>query len=201
MDNNEVVRMTMSYTIAAGSVAQNVFYWRLATTGLGVPDVQIMSTLTDWTENEWFTAWSDIGSDTAEIRDIDLAIVNSNGEIKRVIGSTSIGLAGLVGGDPTPAAVSGYIRATTDLTRAAGSKYIPGMAEGQVAAGLFDIEAVADLLFLLAEWLTPILVQAGAELISGVLSKQIDNFVDFNGTGTVSNVPAYQRRRKPQVGS
>jgi len=195
----EVIRLTMFYTAPAASVAENVFHFVVAVEA--IDDEDILPLMVNFTEDQWAPSWDSLASIEAELDIINADVMNLDGTVNRNLGQFGINLPGTDNSSVLPAANSGYLNAATALPKARGSKYVPFMSEGSVSAGSFDPAALVDLAFLLAIYVTTQSSGGAGVLIPGILSKTLQVFEEFNQTGLIRDEPAYQRRRKLNVGS
>lgn len=195
----EIIRAVISYGLATGSTAQNVFYWEVQ--GDSDTDANLLQFLTDWAEDDWGVLWDNNAENSADMFLIEVDVLNGDGTVKRNIGENSISVVGLDTAGQTAAGVAGYIQATTERAKSLGKKYVPGYGEGSVTDGAFISSVLTNLAAMLVLWLLDIPMTGAAVLAPGVLSRVTDTFQEFTGGGYVTDVPAYQRRRKPGVGS
>lgn len=193
------VRMTMHYAVPNASAVQNVFHWTLADANIG--NTNLLADLLDWAENTWGDAWKALASSTVEIDSIDVSVVLDNGSLVYNVGSGVVGLAGAGGSDTGAAAVSAYMSVPTSHVGSRASKYVPGIDDTKVTDGALTTAAVTSLGALLDVYLDDIALTGGATLQPGVVSRVGEFFYPFLSEGTYTDIPAYQRRRKPNVGS
>lgn len=195
----EIIRSTLFYSVPNASVPQNVFYHLF-----GGPSRTDAATL-DFLEVAWGTTfgdiWADLASTNATMDYVQCDVVNGDGTIVRSMGTVTLDVAGQVVGGTVAAATSGFIMANTALPKVRGRKYLPGMGELRIGNGIFDASALDELAAILAFYLDVLTASDGATWTPGVLSRVIEAFVPFDGTGLINDIPAYQRRRKPGVGS
>lgn len=196
---NSLIKLTLSYVYANASVANNVFIWSLG--NLATEDVDVVDAIELWVTAFWGPAWQGIASSAAELVNGAVDVMNPDGTVAANLGIFPINLVGSDGAPVTSAAVSGYLLAQTELPKARGSKYLPGVSEGAIGNGEFTPAAIADLSAALLAYLANIQVVGAGKLFPGILSRTLGAFVPFNATGSVESIPAYQRRRKPYVGS
>lgn len=196
--SGEIVRLAMHYTQPNAGDCMNVFHFRLSGT---VPiDETLFSALIDFADTAWGDIWKTAAASAALLSHIDADIVNTDGTVDRNLGGEIINKAGTVGGEVTSAAVSGYLLAYTPIPKARGSKYVPGMSEVGVSSGAFTSGVQTVLLSLLGLYISQYAAPGGLKLNPGLLSLVLNEFIDFNATGAIDTLPAYQRRRKAGVG-
>lgn len=199
-EEGEILRVAVEYAIPTASQALNVFYFRIAS-GAG-NDEETLDDMADWVENDWGAGWLDLAVAVAEILTVAVDVVDLAGLVVRNLGSAPIGLIGGVGGEGGVAAASAYIKADTEFPKTRGSKYIPGLGEGNIQDGLLTAESIADLVTLLLLYVNTFAGVTSSTLYEpGVPSRTMEAWVPFSGAGSFTDVPAYQRRRKPNVGS
>lgn len=198
MDVGEIVRATVHYVRPFSSANQNVFHWELADSD--VDDDDVVLEIADWVENQWGAEWSQEASGQTTLSEVTIQIVLSDGTVVRNLGEPQIDLTGTVGDGVLAAATSAYLQANTDLPQIRGAKYVPGYGEDAMNNGAWTNDMLLSLGLLLIEYLLDINVPAGGILLAGVLSTKLEQFQTFNNTGAIEQIPAYQRRRKPQVG-
>lgn len=196
---NDILRVALHYTSPNASEILNVFWYQLTTEQLD--NASVMNVIEDYFTDVWGAAWADFASQAFNIDFLEVDVINPDGTVDRNIGERTIDIDGTVIGDGLPAVVSGYIHASTAVPKARGSKYIPGVGELNTSNGLMTSEAVADLSLMLIGYLATLTTETTALLVPGVLSRPLEAFVPFLSHGLVNDVPAYQRRRKPNVGS
>ena len=195
----EVIRLTMFYVAPAASVAENVFHFVVGTEA--IEDEDILPILTSFTEDQWIPGWEQLGSVDSELDLINADVMNLDGTVNRNLGQFGINAPGLENTGVLPAANAGYLNAATSLPKARGSKYVPFVSEGTIDNGSFNASALVELALLLAVYVTTISSGGSGVLIPGILSKTLQVFEEFNQTGLIRDEPAYQRRRKLNVGS
>ena len=199
MNVGEVLRLTLSYTYPNASEAMNVFYYEL--TGGNEDDSQVETDIVDWVVNTWVPVWEQIASAGVFLTTAALDIMNTDGTVARNLTTEPIGLAGQVPQHILPAANAYYLQAYTSMPKQRGSKYVPGIPETLVDDGKITAPTVVFMLGLLTAYLAPVAAGTSGSLVPGILSKTLLQFVPFLISGVVTDIPAYQRRRKPNVGS
>lgn len=197
-DVGEIIRATAFYTRPFASQIQNVFHWQLVDGA--ADDSDIVDELEDWFTNDWGAAWAQMASGQITLTEVNIQVVATDGEVLRNLGEPQIGVTGVHAETTLAAATSAYILGNTDVPQIRGSKYIPGMSELEINNGAWTNPALVELGLILIEYLTDVNIGVGGRLLAGVLSKKIVDFQSFNNSGAIEQIPAYQRRRKPQVG-
>lgn len=194
----EIVRATMSYNYPSGSTPQNVFHWVKRTTN---SDFEDFSAIQEWTSDVWAADWKELAANAVALIEVIVTIVNVLGVVQRVLGSSNPNEFGTVASTVLPPANAAYMQAATGAPKVLGKKYIPGLSEGTVEAGVVTLSAMGQLAFLAIDYITPIDVSvSGPTMDPGVPSPTTLLFQEFSGSGTFTDVVAYQRRRKPGVG-
>jgi hypothetical protein len=195
----EIVRAVLSYSHAAGSIAQNVFTWELQDEDSA--DAELLDGIDTWVNDEWGPRWDDIADSNAGLYLLEVDILNADGTVKRNIGEELQTETGGKVGDAMPAAVSGFFQMNTTRAKSYGRKYVPFMSEEENEEGFLSAFALGVLVLLLTATGSDIDVGIIGILAPGILSRVLEEFIPFTGGGYATDVPAYQRRRKPNVGS
>lgn len=199
-DTGDIIRLVVEYSIPGASTVLNVFHWLIVDGSPDTPD--IIDDFEDWVENTWGTNWADLASAAASIIGLALDIVDVNGLVLANIGSETLALPGTVGGEIGVAAAGAFLKADTALPKTRGTKYIPGLGEGNLTDGILTVETLGDVALLFLDYVQLLIGSvSGARYEPGVVSRTELEFVPFEGGGYFTDVPAYQRRRKPGVGS
>jgi len=195
----EIIQGTVKYTAPNTSDVLNVFWWKIETAGAS--DTEVLDAIDDWVSLEWGTDWDGFASSDFSLINVGVKVINPDGTVNRDLGNAVQNIPGTSIADMSPSAVAGYIQADTIRAKVKGRKYVPGVNETAVVNGLFEGSWLALLLLLLDEYLLPITLPGGGTLKPGVLRRVAAAFEFFISAGGVVDVPAYQRRRKPNVGS
>jgi len=198
-DSGDILRIVIQYGIPAASTMLNVFYARCTDS---VSDENVLLDWVEWATDEWGAAWDNMGALLAEINQVSVDVVDFEGHVLANIGSEVLAIPGTVDFDPAAGGVAAYMKADTEIPKTRGSKYIPGLTEDNIDGGFFDVTILGELAVLFVKYLTDWIGAAGGKTYQmGVPSRTLLEFVPFEGGGTFTDVPAYQRRRKPGVGS
>ena len=198
-DVGDIVRAVVTYQSPGASIQQNVFWWIIEEMGIGNP--ALLAEISDWVSVDWGLLWAEVASDQVNLVDVSVDLMNPDGTVKVNVGIDVINLPGDGASTVLPAATSGYLLAQTALPKSRGSKYIPGMDENSLDEGVFTLIAVVLLLSMAVIYVAPVTTTVGAVLRAGVLTRLTQEFNEFLLEASTTDVPAYQRRRKPGVGS
>jgi len=196
----EIVRTTLFHTLQGSSVAEMVFTHEV--TAADPTDSALLDVMEAFFSTVWYPDWSDIASAECTLVSGGVQILNGDGTVDRDIGTFLINDVGDVLTDNAAAGVAGFFYAPTTLLKARGRKFVPGIAQARIENGVLNATTLAQLIVLAEDYLEPILeISSFASMIPGVLSRVTEAFVPFLDSVSVTDVPAYQRRRKPGVGS
>lgn len=199
MDTGELVRTAISYSHPNGSVAQNVFVHRLISSD--VTDQAVVDALDAFITDDWGPDWQPLANTACQLIQGDMDILFLDGKVDRNIGQEIYTISGTNTGDADNPADSAYMQATTIFAKVLGKKYVPFIDDSITIDGLIIPTQLANLVLLFAQYVTNLAPAGGGTLEPGVLSRVAMLFRAFNGGGSVTDIPAYQRRRKPNVGS
>ncbi len=195
----EIVRVVISYGSPGASIAQNVFYFECQDSS--ADEATALADVTALFAANYLDAWKDMTDTSVDAFLLEMDIVNGDGTVDRNIGDSDPDVQGTATSEVLPAACSGYMQANTERSNSLGRKFVPFMIEAFQTDGFWDAGATAALALMLSDWMTVLIVDTTASLIPGVVSRVTQAFLEFTGSGYITNVPAYQRRRKPTVGS
>lgn len=195
----EIVRLVLSYGSPGASIAQNVFYFECQASS--ADEATTLADMTTHMTNNWLAQWKTISEAAVDCFLLEMDIINPDGTVDRNIGDSDPDVQGDLTGDILPAAVSGYMQANTERSNSLGRKFVPFITEAGQEDGFWDSALVGVLADLLTNYLSILVVDTTADMVPGVLSRVTNTFLEFLGSGYTTNVPAYQRRRKPTVGS
>lgn len=199
MNDDENLRVVCRYSAPNSSEMLCVHMYQY--TGAGDTDADVLTAMETFFTDDWGADWQASAADDFSFDEIELDVLKDNGEVKRNIGSAAIGLVGLRVGDMCPSGVAALLTADTDLPKQRGRKYVPCLADIDVVDGLITAARIVTLALLTAEYLDVVQGILAGELTPGILSRTLGDFKPFVASGAVADVPAYQRRRKPNVGS
>lgn len=199
MVSGETLRVVLRYSAPNSSEILNVFHY--AYSGAGDTDADVLTACDTFFTDDWGDAWANVTSDDLSISEIELDVINDDGTVLRNIGSAAIGVTGVNAVDMSATGVAALLTADTIFPKQRGRKFVPGLSEGSLEDSLIAAGTIALLALLTLEYLADITGILNGQLTPGILSRTLQNFVAFESSGAVTDVPAYQRRRKPNVGS
>jgi hypothetical protein len=194
----EIIRVNLLYSASGASQAMNVFHWEVSDT---FTDAAIRTALMGFVD-AWATDWADLADDDASLDEAQFIVLSSTGAVLRTLAPYMVAMPGdSLGGETTPAAVSGFMQAASLLAGIYGRKYVPFIQESLIGQGILNASPVTTLIGMAIDWLLPIEISFDIALRAGVLSTKTGGFVRLQSPASISDVPGYQRRRKPNVGS
>lgn len=199
MIDGEVLRVALHYAMKGASDVMNVFHFVYE--GTGDTDSSVLTNIEDWLTDVWGVDWALLASDDADMTFADVDIVNTLGEVVRNLGVATAAVVGGNNTDESAVAAAYFMMADTGFPKNRGKKYVPGLTEVALVDGLLSITYLAKLVVLLSTWMTTETSPSNGELVPGIMSLTKAAFLAFTGSGYATDVPAYQRRRKPNVGA
>jgi hypothetical protein len=195
-----ILRIVASLLWTDGNVNQNVF--NAVLTGGGSPwdEPDIIDDAVDWLDNLYANM---VGTMSDEIDGNECIVYEYDavGQDWDEVGSDAWTFDPNGASDQLPRGVAGLVRLWTTDPDVQGKKYLPGLVENNLDDGLFSGALITQLLAFAADWYTPFVGAAsGATFTPGVWS--VVNTVFKAGIDHIatSTIPAYQRRRKRNVG-
>jgi len=198
--SGEILRVVASFLWSDGNVAQNVY--NAVVTGGGSPwtDEDIVDDASEWM-NAIYSNLTTALSDELDGNEIIVYKYDAFDDDWDEVGSNSWAFDPTNTNDQMPRGVAALLRLWTTDPDVQGKKYIPGLTELGAIDGLFSSGTLTALLLAAADWYAPFTATtSGALWTPGIWSVAGTVFkaaVDHYG---VSAIPAYQRRRKRNVG-
>jgi hypothetical protein len=196
--DNSILRVAAHFISAAASDIVNVYHFTMDSVG-DVSEANVLADLEDLIDalmtnlDQAYPTSTSCDSVEAWVWNSTLSRWDSIGEVNGTWAGTSTNL------DEAPAGVAMYVRADSSDAQAKGAKYLPPPNDAALADGLITSTVMTYLANFLTDYAATY-VGTYAEFIPGLWQIATESFKLFSGTGTTSNVPAYQRRRKPGVG-
>lgn len=198
--DGEILRLVASMIYGDGNINQNVY--NAVVTGGGAPwdEDDIISDGVDWFDDMYTNVVNQVVTNLAG-NEIIVYKYDSIDDDWDEVGSDAWVFDFTGAGDELPRPVAALVRLWTTDPDVQGKKYLPAHAESVLTNGLWTAGAVTNLLAFGADWLTPFVGAAsGATFTPGIWSVAQTVFkaaVDHYATTTI---PAYQRRRKRNIG-
>ena len=196
----DILRIVASMLWTDGNVNQNVF--NAVVTGAGGPfdDSDILDDAEAWLDDMYANLTANI-SDELDGNEVIVYKWDAGDQDWDEVGSQAWTWNPSAVPDQLPRGVAGLVRLWTEDADVQGKKYIPGYTEDAIADGLFGGGVVTGLLSFAADWYLPFAgVGSGATWTPGIWSvvglvfkAAVDHFAS-------TTIPAYQRRRKRNVG-
>lgn len=199
VSSGDIVRVVVSYSSPNASIAQNVFLYRARFAS--ADDIDVLTDVRDYFLAEHLNNWAAMASELATAFLIEMDILTTFGLVERNLGEFTIDVPGESVSEMSAAAVSAYNQVTTERTRSVIKKYWPFIAEALIVEGALGAPGIASMAFILLDMLDGIDITGGQHLEPGIRSTVDDTFYPIIQAGYVTDIVAYQRRRKPGVGS
>jgi len=198
--DTDVLRVVASMLWTDGNVAQNVFNC-IVSGGVGPYDDQdIADDMEDWLDN----MYANVTSSTSDALDGNELIVykyDSGDDDWDEVSSQAWTWNPSISSDYFPRGVAALVRLWTTDPDVQGKKYLPGFGESTATDGLFVAGTLTAMLAFAADWYTPFVGAAsGATFTPGIWSVVNTLFVAGVDHVAANAIPAYQRRRKRNVG-
>lgn len=193
------IKIAQEINMPDGVVAMNIFYFK-ADFQDPRSDAAIIAVVEDWIEALYTTvedAVSDLvtlGEFTMYVHNLPLLQWDNHGT-----GTPSVTFLDVT--DMLPHGVAALVRHYTTEPRTIGRKYIPGFGEGQQADGTWSGGTLTSLAAFAVAWGEVIDQDEFHHLIPGVWTTKLKIVFEMSEASVVLADPAYQRRRRPGVGT
>lgn len=195
-----ILRIVASFLWTDGNVNQNVY--NAVVTGAGAPwdEDDIVADAEDWLDDMYLNIAGAM-SDEIDGNSVTLYEYDGVDDDWDEIGSDSWLFNPTGATDQLPRGTAALVRMWTSDPDVQGKKYIPGLCEGSLNDGLYNASLITDLLAFAADWYLPFTGGAsGATFTPGIWSVAGTVFKAGINHVATSTIPAYQRRRKRNVG-
>lgn len=198
--DGEILRIVASMLWGDGNINQNVF--NAVITGGSPPydEDDVIDDLSDWLD----TMYANVVGQTSNNLDGNEIIVYKYDAIDDdwdEVGSQAWVWTPTGSGDYLPRAVAALVRLWTSDPDVQGKKYLPALTEAVLDSGLWSAGAITNLLLFAADWAGPFVGAAsGGTITPGVWSVAQTVFKLASSHVATSTIPAYQRRRKRNIG-
>ncbi len=194
----DILRITCTLSLGGTNLMQNVFYLQYKS-GTAPTDAEIVLDCKNWLDVVYTQVEDHIADDTG-LNEVSVSqFIPGTPGTWDDIGSLAGTFVGLAIGEALPDGIALVVRAATGVAKTMARKFIGGFVESAVNAQAWETNVLADALLYLIAWFEgpP---DGAREYTSGVFSTRDQDFVPFTEEGAVSDIPGYQRRRKPGVG-
>lgn len=198
--DGEILRIVASMLWDDGNVNQNVF--NAVVTGGGAPwdEADIIDDAEDWLDDMYANIAANV-SDHLDGNELIVYKYDALDDDWDEVGSQAWTWLGGQGAEYLPRGVAALVRLWSTDPDVQGKKYIPGLTEAGVTDGLFGAGTITNLLAFAADWYLPFVgATSGATFTPGIWSVVGSVFKAGIDHVATSTIPAYQRRRKRNVG-
>lgn len=196
----DILKIVATMVWVDAEVMQNVFAAEITGTGGPYDDSDIVDDAAAWLENMYANMLTQVTNelDGTQVQVYKYDSVDQDfDEVGHDVWSFNPSQVA----EYLPKGVAGLINAATTNPDVQGKKYIGGFAETATADGRFEVGPVNALLAFGADWVLGFTGGvSGATWTPGVWSPTDLALYVMDGLISVSTIPAYQRRRKDNVG-
>lgn len=202
--DGDVLRVVVEIDAPDSVLMNNVYHFQLSDPSADNPnDAQVLSAVSNKMA-QLYNTWDDEMSSeynisTADVDRVEWNDVDDYWEIVEHIGSFLLDIDGLGISDASPHGCAANLTFDTDDPKRRGRKFLPGISEDGVDDSTFISAVQTVLAAVVTALLTNQLVLGDAELVAGIPSN-LGTWLPFV-TGAANTISAYQRRRKPGVGT
>jgi len=197
--NGESIKAVQELNLPDAVIALNVFYFK-ADFQSDQDDQTVVDVVEAWIERIYGEVVDDL-SDQITLGSVRVYTRDSVAQQWDLVGSASPSVSFTETTEMLPHGVSLMVRAYTTKPRTIGRKYIPGMCEIDNVDGAWTAGALTAGAAFGSQWHTDEVIDANNKLNPGVFSKALETVYELNGVEVVLADPAYQRRRRPGVGT
>lgn len=198
--SGDILRIVASFLWTDGNVNQNIF--NAVLTGGGSPwdDSDVVDDAEAWLD-DMYANLANRMSDQIDGNEVLVYKYDSVHNDWDEVGSQSWTYDPTVAAGQLPRGVAGLVRLWTTDPDVQGKKFIPGITEDGITDGLFGSSVITNLLAFALDWYTPFVgATSGATWTPGIWSVAGTVFKAATDHYATSTIPAYQRRRKRNVG-
>lgn len=195
-----ILRIVASMLWTDGNVNQNVF--NAVVTGGGAPwdEADIIDDAVAWLDDMYANLTTHV-VDTLDGNEVIVYEYDPVDDDWDEVASESWSWNPSNAQEPLPRGVAGLVRLWTTDPDVQGKKYVPGTSESSLTDGLYNAGFLTALLGFAADWYLPFTGSvSGATWTPGIWSVVATVFKAGIDHIAASAIPAYQRRRKRNVG-
>lgn len=200
VEAGDILRVVASMLWTDGNINQNIFNCLLSGGGGPWADTDITDDMEDWLDNMYLNLTADYPDDL-DGNEVLVYKYDAVGDDWDEVSSQSWTWNPTSGNDYLPRGVAPLVRLWTVDPDVQGKKYLPAAVESLSTDGLLTAPFLVDLLAFAADWYLPFVGAAsGATITPGIWSVVGTVFKAAVDHVAASSIPAYQRRRKRNVG-
>jgi hypothetical protein len=208
LPDGTILKCVVTIELPDTVIAQNVWHWRLRDPESIEPtDIQILNAIENHLEDIYTNLQSSIANDVL-VDEVDVDVVEWNPteeywETVLNVGSRVLGINGSNATDAVPHGVAAAITGDTAQPRSRARKFFPGFAENGVDDSTWSGGVLTALAAAIVDWLTDRMVYSTAVLEPGIPGEGVLSAGVWLPliSAAAQGIAAYQRRRKPGVGS
>ena len=198
--SDDILRVVASFLWTDGNVAQNVYNCKLSGVGSPWDDEDIIDDAVAWMDDIYANVTVNM-SDEIDGNEVIVYKYDAVGQDWDEVGSDAWTFNPTGASEQLPRGVAGLVRLWTVDPDVQGKKYIPGLMDSSLTDGLFNAAMLTKLLAIAADWYLPFAGGvSGATFTPGIWSVALAVFKAAVDHIAASAIPAYQRRRKRNVG-
>lgn len=196
----DIVRVVAQFLWTDGNINQNVFNALLSGAGSPWSDADIAADADAWLDNMYANLVSNM-SDEIDGNEVIIYKYDPINLDWDEVASAAWTFNPTDASEQLPRGSGPLVLLWTEDPDVQGKKYIPGTCEGFLVDGLFNATILTNLLAFAADWYTPFTGgTSGATWNPGVWSVAQAAFKTGVNHIAANAIPAYQRRRKRNVG-
>jgi len=192
-------QIRMTWNLGGRGVMQNTFTIRYGGT-VAVTDAAVLTQMQNWMNLVYgASGLTSVMSNTVTFLSGIVTEHTVAGALIRELGGISPSVNGSSAADILPGVDALSATARTNTPKVRGGKRFGGIVETVINNQLLNNTALSALVAAVSRWITPALGGINP-WESGVFATSTGQFVPFNGTGIVKNIPGTQVTRKPGRG-
>lgn len=196
----DVLKVVTSLVWTDGEINQNVYNAVIGGSGGPYTDGDIVDDAGDWMD-QIYANMAARCSDEIDGSQVQVYVYDAIDDDWDEVGSAGWTFNPTTAGDQLPRGVAGLVVAKTTDPDVSGKKYIPALTEDSIIDGLYSSGYLTAAVAFAIDWLTGFTgATSGASWVPGIWSPTETNFFAATLAYLVSAIPAYQRRRKNNVG-
>lgn len=204
VSDGDIIKCVVFITGPDNVIMNNVYHYQLSDPNTVNPtDLQVVQAV-DADMSAIYGHWddemsSDYNVDRVEVDRVQWNATDQIWEVVEYIGQSILDIDGLGISDGAPHGCAANITLGTTDPKRRGRKFLPGIAEDGVTHSTFIGAVQTVLTAIAAELLTDQVVAGTADLVMGIPTN-LGTWLPFI-VAVANTVSAYQRRRKPGVGT